>query len=549
MLRRLGLAVVFVVVSRCAPATDDAPVRLGAMPDVLAPSGATVPAPLRRLTRQQYHRSVLALFPTHGWTDTPGLRFPADETAGPFLTNVRQNIAPLQVDLYATAAQDLAARATATPGDVSKLIAGCNRLRGDEVCGTTALNQLARRAWRRSLDEAERTALTSLYRQGAANGGGLAGGLALGLEAILSSPSFLYLVEPGEPSTTGRLRLTGFGLATRLSFFLWNQGPDDALLDAAEQGALDTPEGIAAQAWRMLKDERATPQLGRFHLEWLGLGGLDTLEKDSRRYPFFTQATRDALKAETLDFVDTVIRRSDGRLETLLSAPFTMAQEPALRVYGVDPPTRFSPGQPVGLDPAQRAGLLTQAAWLSAQANPKTTSPVHRGLFVVTNLLCIQLGSPPPGVDISPIGVDPTGQKTRRQLVEQHTSDPTCAGCHRLMDPIGLVFERYDAVGAWRSVDLDDKQPLDTRVTVTTGSDVDGPVEDPVTLVKKLAKSERVHDCAARQWYRFAFGRQEDMEDEVEIEKLQARFRASTGNIPDLLVAIVTSDAFRTRLP
>ncbi|MCA2978586.1 MAG: DUF1592 domain-containing protein [Myxococcaceae bacterium] len=549
MLRMMGLWALVATASGCEAPEVLAPLRLGAQPAIAAPSGAAVPAPLRRLTRQQHHRSVLALFPTHGLTDTPGLRFPADETAGPFLTNVRQPVAPLQVDLYAAAAADLAARVTAAPADVERLVAGCNRFRGDEFCGTTALHRLARRAWRRPLDEAEQAALTSLYQQGAAGGGGLRGGLALGIEALLSSPSFLYLVEPGEPTSGGRLELTGFALASRLSFFLWNEGPDDALLDAAERGELDTAEGLAAQAWRLLKDERAAPQLGRFHLEWLGLGGLDTLEKDTRRYPFFTQETRDALKAETLDFVDTVLRRSDGRLETLLSAPFTLAREPALRVYGVDPPMRFTPGLPVGLDPAQRAGLLTQPAWLAAQANPATTSPVHRGLFVVTNLLCIPLGSPPPGVDVTPIGVDPTGQKTRRQLVERHTSDPACAGCHRLIDPIGLVFERYDAVGAWRTADLDDRQPIDTRVTITTGSDLDGPVDDPVTLVRKLARSQRVKDCAVRQWYRFALGRQETAEDEVELATLTARFRASDGHVPDLLVALVTSDAFRTRLP
>jgi len=130
-----------------------------------------------------------------------------------------------------------------------------------------------------------------------------------------------YLVEPGTPMPDGRLALTGSAMATRLSFFLWNQGPDDALLDAAERGELASAEGVAAQAWRTLRDERATAQLGRFHLEWLGLGGLDGLEKDSRRYPFFTPDTRAALKAETIAFVDTVIRRGDRRLETLLSAP------------------------------------------------------------------------------------------------------------------------------------------------------------------------------------------------------------------------------------
>lgn len=541
-----SLAVTVLLASACSPSNEMPPVRLGAMPGVLGSSGASAPAPLRRLTREQYHTSVIALFPTLKLTETPAQRFPADELAGPFLTNVAQPISPMQVDLYATAAQDLAAKATA---DVNALVAGCNRFKGDEFCGTTTLHAIARRAWRRPLSDDEKNALTALYRLGAANNGGLARGMALGLEVILSSPSFLYLVEPGTPLPDGRLQLTGAGLATRLSFFLWNQGPDDALLDAAERGELSTPEGVATHAWRMLKDERASTQLARFHLEWLGLGGFDTLEKDSRRYPFFTAEARKAMKAETVAFVDTVIRRSDGRLETLLSAPFTLAQEPSLRVYGIDPPTSFVPGLPTGLDPSQRAGILTQPAWLAAQANIATTSPVHRGLFVVTNLLCVQLGSPPPGVDLTPIGVDPTGQRSRRQLVEQHTSNPQCAGCHRLMDPIGLLFERYDAVGAWRTKDPDDKLPIDTRVTITTGSDLDGPVEDPVAFIQKLAKSPRVHDCAVRQWYRFAFGRKETADDEVELDKLSARFRASTGNLPDLLVAIVTSDAFRTRKP
>lgn len=174
---------------------------------------------------------------------------------------------------------------------------------------------------------------------------------------------------------------------------------------------------------------------------------------------------------------------------------------------------------------------------------------MHRGLFVVTNLLCVQLGSPPAGVDLTPIGVDATGQRSRRQLVEQHTSNPQCAGCHRLIDPIGLVFERYDAVGAWRTNDLDDRRPIDTRVTVTTGSDIDGPVDDPMTLVRRLAKSSRVHDCAVRQWYRFALGRKETSDDEPELERLATRFRASTGNVPDLIIALVTSDAFRMRKP
>lgn len=537
------LMLVLMLASGCVPANDAPPVRLGDRPPAMTPSGVSVRAPLRRLTREQYHRTVLALLPM--LDDTPASRFPADETAGPFLTNVRQPISPLQVDLIGTAAQDLAARATQNP---DALLRGCNRLQGDEVCSVTTLHALARRAWRRPLEDDEKNALRTLYRLGAERGGARTG-LALGLEAILAAPSFLYLVESGTPLPDGRLALSGPALATRLAFFLWNQGPDDALLDAAERGELSTAEGVANQAWRLLRDERATAQLGRFHLEWLGLGGLRSLEKDPKRYPFFTAEARAAMELETIAFVDTVIRRSDGRLETLLSAPFTLAQEPSLRVYGVEPPPMLAPGTPIGLDPTQRAGLLTQPAWLATQAHVKTTSPIHRGVFILTNLLCVQLGSPPPGVDLTPIGVDPNGKRTRRQLVEAHTANPTCAGCHRMIDPLGLAFEHYDAVGAFRTTDLDDGQPIDSRVVVSTGSDLDGPVDDAITLVKRLAKSEQVQACAARQWYRFAMGRLETAEDEDELERLVARFAASGGNLPDLLVAIVTSDAFRTRAP
>lgn len=527
---RTPVALLLLTLSACVAPP---PIRLsGAPPTPSAPSGARVEAPLRRLTRAQYHQSVLDLFAPLGWTESPAARFPGEERAGPFLTNLSA-LTPLDVDVTFAAAESLAALAAP---DAEKL-SGCQPLTAS--CALGSLQKLSRRAWRRPATADEVARFTAML-----NGGDVRAGYALGLTAILASPSFLQLVELGTPDGT-RVRLSGFEVAGRLGLLVRGSVPDDALLDAAASGALDSGEGVAEQTWRLLRDDRAAAALADFHAQWLGLTG--SFDKSTARYPFWTPAVQDAMRQETATFVDTVIRRSDGKLGTLLSAPFTALPSPLERVYGLKPQP---PGSLVGLDPAQRGGLFTQPAFLAAHAHPKWTSPVHRGLTITRDVLCLPLGDPPPTVDLTPIGVDPTGEKTRRQLVEQHSNDARCSGCHRVMDPLGLAFEHYDAVGAWREVDLDDRSTIDSAVTISLGDpDLDGPVQSATELLGKLARAKSVRRCVATQWYRYALGRMEAPADAAELAALQTRFEASDGTIPDLLVALTTSDAFRTRAP
>ncbi len=527
----LRLCVVLLLVSAClAPAP---PVRIdGPPPPSSAPSGVRAPGPLRRLTRAQYQQSVVDLFAPVAVSDTPASRFPADEVNGPFLSNVTSAISPLEVDVTFSAAESLAS--VMAPN--FSALSSCGAL--TSACARQTLEKLARRAWRRPVLPAESQRFAAMVAADAR------AGFELGLVAILASPSFLEVVEVGVPDGA-RVKLTGDEVAARLALLLRGGLPDDALLADADAGRLDTADGIAAATWRLLRDERAAQVLADFHLQWLGLGGLSSLDKDARRYPFFGPEVRQAMARELETFVDTVIRRSDGRLETLLAAPFSDVRGPLNRIYGLDGANGLT-----GLDPAQRRGLLTQPAFLAGHAASKLTQPVQRGVVLTRNLLCLPLGDPPPGVNLSPIGVDTTGQQTRRQLVEQHSTNPSCAGCHRVFDPLGLAFEHYDAVGAWREVDLDDGATIDAKVSIAVGDPtVDGTVNSATELIARLAKSAQVRHCAATQWFRYALGRAETPADAAELTQLQQRFDQTDGDLPDLLVALTTSDAFRSRAP
>jgi hypothetical protein len=510
------------------------PVRLaGSPPPPSAASGALVDAPLRRLTRAQYHHAIVELFSPLGFSDSPAARFPADERMGPFATNVSTLPTRLDVELAFAAAESVATKAASQ----AEKLTGCQPLTAR--CSQRALQRLARRAWRRPLTEAERAGLDALFEAR-----DVREGFTLALTAVLASPNFLHMVENGRAEGR-RVQLTGFEIAARLGLFLRGGLPDDALLDAAERGELDTPEGIAAHTWRLLRDDRSTASLTAFHLQWLGLEGAP--EKSPQRYPTWSEAVHQATVSETSLFVDTVIRRSDGRFETLLTAPFTFLPDSVERIYGLRP---TPPNVMVGLDPQRRGGLLTQPLFLAKHAQPKWSSPVQRGVVVMRDVLCVPLGAPPSNVNLEPIGVDATGQLTRRKLVEQHSNDPRCAGCHRVMDPLGLAFEHYDAVGAWRDVDLDDSAAIDSRVTLSLADpELDGPVQSATELTRRIAASKAARSCYVTQWYRFAMGRTEGPRDQPELAALQRRFLETDGAIPDLLVAITTSDAFRSRAP
>jgi hypothetical protein len=252
------------------------------------------------------------------------------------------------------------------------------------------------------------------------------------------------------------------------------------------------------------------------------------------------------MAAETATFADFVVRRGDGLMSTLYTATFSFPSGPLFPLYGVAEPPGFVPGMQVPMNGAQRGGLLTQAAFLTAHAHRDSSSPVHRGIAVRENLLCQPLGSPPPGVTMTI--PEPSAGTTIRDALRAHEANPSCGGCHSLIDPIGLAFENYDGIGAYRSEWTAGGSAVVIDATgeiVDGGDDLSGSFDGAVELGQRLAASTTAADCLANQWFRFALGRMESADDACSIQAIREGFAASGHNVRQLLVNIVKSEAFR----
>ncbi len=270
------------------------------------------------------------------------------------------------------------------------------------------------------------------------------------------------------------------------------------------------------------------------HRQWLGFDGVEGLNKDADAYPEWDEGLRAAIREETERFVETTVFDGPGTLRALLTSTRTWVNPALAELYGVAAPADWAQ---VELDPAQRAGVLTQASFLATRAHAIHPSPVLRGVFVFDRLLCAPLPPPPPGVDTTP----PAGgdePKTNRQRYLDHEA-PGCAECHERIDGIGFTMEHYDAIGRWR--DDDGGLPVDATGSVS-GTAVDGAVE----LAGALADSAEVRRCYVTQWFRAAFGRGEAAGDSPTLDALDDGF-SSDQDIRELLVSITTREEFAYR--
>jgi hypothetical protein len=502
-----------------------------------APSvGAT---PLQRLTRDEYANSVRDLLGLSS-ADVTGIA--QDERAGPFAANNVAPVSDLIVEQYMTAAETFARAAL----DRLDQLVPCDRAKlGDAACAKSFIQGFGQRVYRRPLISAEVAAYRALFASYASAGYGEA--LRVITQTMLQSPVFLYRVEllpppvPAPPPAT--TDLDAYELATRLSFFLWRSTPDDALLAAAAAGKLDSESELRAQTQRLLADPRAAQMLSAFHLQWLELEDLPNMTKDASVYPAFDADMASAMKRETERFVDHVVREGDAKLETLLTASYSFLDGPLFELYGVSAPAKADAKTPVQLDPSERSGLLTQASFLAAHGHANQSAPVQRGKVVIRNVLCEALPDPQPNVNTTPPA--PSADSTTRQRFSAHEHDPACAGCHVRIDGIGMGFESYDGIGAFRT--RDGKQKVDAGGTLIATRDLDGAFDGAVDLSKRLAHSQEVSDCVATQWLRFALGRLESDLDHCSVTAIQRAFDASGHDVRVLLEAVVVSDAFRKR--
>jgi len=507
----------------------------GAAPECNAAAPSVGVSPLRRLTRSQYSHTIRDLLGIPGdYAEALGL----DEKVGLFYSNANNPVTELLVEQYMNVADTVAAEAVQT--QMAKLVPCDPAVEDEATCGAKFVDSFGLKAFRRPLLADERATLLTLFEAGRL-AEGFADGVQRVIAAVLQSPQLLYHLELGDApaGSPDVVALDQYILGSRLSYFLWDSTPDDELLRAAGAGELSTPEALRAQAQRLLDDPRAADTIASFHRQWLGTDLLSDLEKDAAAYPDFSAELRNSMLLETARFTDYVIRSGDGLLDTLFTASYSFLDEPLAQLYGVTLPAGHDPTQPVQLDPTQRSGILTHAGILAVHSHANQSSPVRRGKMVRENVLCQTLQPPPPDADITPPEPDPNA--STRERFEQHRSEPSCAGCHSLIDPVGFGFENYDGIGTYRAMEAGKMIDASGELTAT---DVDGTFVGAAELSKKLAGSPTVRACLAQHWFNYAFGRTKSDLDACSIDAMTQAFAAS-NNIRDLLLALVTTDAFR----
>jgi len=513
--------------------------------DGVAKSLCVVDTPIRRLTRFEYNRTVRDLL---GDTSNPADVLPPEEEVAGFNNQAAAlTSSDLLIEQYMKVAEDVSARAV---GNIAALVPDCNpTLDGEDTCGLSFIEDFGKRAFRRPLSQSERDRFKSVFDWAVndADLGRFEDGIQVVIEAMLQSPSFLYRPELGEetPIEGDVVPFTSWEMATKLSYMLWNSMPDSELFAVAEADELRTKEQIAAQATRMLEDEKARDLIRNFHTQWLLLTHLDSVSKDTGVYPAYDDALRPLWKEEIQTFVEHVILEGDGSLRTLLTADYSFMNEELASFYGTDVLDSVTGPEfrQVQLDPDSRAGFLTSAGLMATHANANQSSPVFRGKFVREQLMCNTLPPPPADLVIEPPELDPN--KTTKEQFEEIGANPACAGCHTLMNPIGFIFEHYDGVGQWR--DQQNGKDIDATGEVVQTDDIDGIYDGAVELADALAGSTQVQECVSSQWFRFAYNRTVTQEDSCSVEQLNDVFRSSGFNIKGLLVTLTQTNAFLYR--
>ncbi len=356
----------------------------------------------------------------------------------------------------------------------------------DELpCARKIIATLMRRAYRRPLKDSDLEEPLSFYQRRRNSHGTFEAGIESALQFILTSPEFLFRFEPDpvDLASGAAYRLGDVALASRLSFFLWSSPPDDELLNVAAQGKLHEHAVLEQQVKRMLADDRAEALVDNFAEQWLFLRNLKNSSPDPQIFPDFDDNLRQAMREETKLFFQSIVREDRSAMD-LLNADYTFVNERLARHYGI-PNVYGSQFRRVALTSEDRRGLLGQGSILTVTSYPNRTSPVQRGKWILTNLLGIPPTPPPPNVPaLKENGEGKT--LSLRERMEQHRADPVCAGCHKVMDPIGFALENFDAVGQWRT--QDDGTPIDPSGTLYNGTKVDG----PVALRKMLADHPEV---------------------------------------------------------
>jgi mono/diheme cytochrome c family protein len=443
--------------------------------------------------------------------------------------------------------------AAAGPGNTAsrRKILSCHPASASQetACARQILTTLARQAYRKPVDAATTQTLMDFYARGRKTGNHFERGIESALQFILASPEFLFRVEPDPPSRSALRRelpspqvyeLGDLALASRLSFFLWSSLPDDQLITVAAQGKLRQPAVLEQQVRRMLADRRSKTLIDNFAEQWLHLRNLKNSNPDLAAFPDFDDNLRQSMKEETELFFDSVMRE-DRSVMDLLNADYTFVNERLARHYGI-PGIYGSRFRRVQVPNDARRGLLGQASILTVTSYPNRTSPVERGKWILTNLLGVPPQPPPPNIPPLPESGADGKHVSLRERMERHRSNAVCAGCHRVMDPIGFSMENFDGIGRWRT--REDGQSIDASGTLFTGAKLDG----VAGLRRAIAERPEVFvGVLTERMLTYAVGRGLEHYDMPAVRRVVQDARASNYRFSSIVLGVVRSVPFRMK--
>lgn len=411
------------------------------------------------------------------------------------------------------------------------------------TCARQIITDLADEAFRGFLADEDTELLMNMYETGAAEGG-FEKGVSFALSGILAHPKFLYRVEPvpGSIPPGVSYELTSLELASRLSFFLWSSLPDETLLEVAMDGGLSDPATLEAQVKRMLRDPRAANLANNFGFQWLGLAELDNIAPDATLFRDVDRNIRADLTTEALRFVQSIFEE-DRSVVDLLTADHTYLNESLALHYGIND-VRGAEFRRVQLDDERRFGLLGKGAVLMVSSYPNRTSPVLRGKWLMEKIIGTPPTPPPPDVE-GFVEIEP-GQEftTVRERLEEHRANPSCNGCHGVIDPLGFALENFDAVGRWTDIDRMARTPIDSSGVMADGTPVDGPVALRNAI---LTRPQQFVQAFTEKLMTFGLGRSVEAHDMPTVRRIVREAARDNWRFSTLVMEIVTSEQFRMK--
>ena len=508
------------------------------------PEAGASPLRVRLLTAEQYSNTIGHVFgadvansvipPLPPLTRTDGLLASGAESVG---------VTSDQVQQIQQAAQFIAAKVVdETHRDYLIPCEPASVDTADNTCAAMFLRETGRLLYRRPLSEDEVDGLARIADQAAERAGGFYPGLSIALEQMLISPEVLFIIDRSEPDpdNPGMERLDGWSLASRLSYFLWNSAPDDALLRAAGAGDLHDPDGLRAQVERMLSSARLEDGMRAFFDDMLAFDDFNSLAKDPVVYPKVTGATlADAREQTLLTITDHLLDKERDYRDLFITRETFMSPHLAA-VYGTPAEPGWTPHQ--FEDDSFRAGLLTHISFLAANSHSVRSSPTLRGRALRELFLCQKVPDPPPNVDFS--ALEEAGDvPTARERLIVHNENPSCAGCHLITDPMGLSLENFDGAGAYRATE--------NGAELDITGELDGVFYDDVAgLTVAMRNHPKLSYCLVNRLYAYGTGGPVSLRhDRDTLSWFEDRFAAGGHRLPDLLRDIALSQAFITVRP